>query len=335
MEFISPLSKKEIAQSSYQLFHAIMQAPVSHAYSQEKKWEASRLALHGAYRCAEFLPPVGDPQHILAFLEHHFDLATGDHGENRDEPIENALRALAYASDSATIKGLEGFDPKRPSFVRGVCYAYQHDRPLPLRKAAFSFLPLICDRWFDTPHPIMEPDQANNLYGNWNSIVQSVEHTQNTNKAILSVLLEMINSIHWRPHVAPEDWGLLRYLSSVPDDFQPLRKCIDNPELIQVIRNTEDQTPMLHWLPILWLKHQELVPKVREGLETLTGEISQGRKRTVLNTCQSTIESELGKAERALKQYHPRHTDSGAVALRKKIENLEQAKVSLLAFKNG
>jgi len=335
MALISPLSKKEIAQSSYQLFHVIMQARVSHAYSQEKKWEASRLALHGAYRCDEFLPPVGDPQDVLTFLDHHFDLATGEHGENHNEPIEDALRALAYAPASAAIEDHKGFDPKRPSFVRGICYAYQDDRPLPLRKAAFFFLPLICDKWFDTPHPIMEPDQAKNLYDNWISIAHGVEHMQGTQKAILSVLLEMINSPHWRPHVAPEDWGLLEYLSLVPDDFQPLRKCVNNPELIQAIRNTEHQTPMLNWLPILWLKYRELEPHIRVELEAFTGEMSRGRKRTVLSTCQSTVETELEKTERALTRYPTWSSDPIAVTLKKKIENLEQAKVSLLAFKNG
>jgi len=331
MELISPLSKNEIAQNSYRLFHVIMQAPVTDVYSREKKWEASRLALHGAYRCDKFLPPVGDPLDVLIFLDHHFDLITGDHGENHDEPIENALCALAYASDPATIEGLKGFDPTQPSFVRGICYAYQGDRPLLLRKAAFFFLPLIGDRWFDTPDPIMKPDQAKNWYGNWNSIVHGVEHTQDTQKAILSVLLEMINSPHWRPHVAPEDWELLKYLSSVPDDFRPLRKCIDNPELIGVIRDTENQTPTLHWLPILWLKHQELDSRVREGLETFTGEIAQGGKRMVLNTCLSTMDSELEKAERALMQYTACPDDPAAVALRTKIETLQQAKVSLLS----
>jgi len=331
IQLISPLSGNEVAQKSYRLFRAVMQAPASHVHSQEKKWEASRLALHGAYRCDEFLPPVGDPRDVLTFLEHHFDLATGTHGENHDELIENALRALTYASDLATIEDLKDFDLSQPSFARGICYACQGDRPLQLRKAAFFFLPLICDRWFGTPHPIIEPDQAKNLYGNWNSIVHGVEHTQIAQKAILSVLLEMINSPHWRPYVTPEDWELLKYFGSVPDDFQPLRKCINNPELIQVIRDAENQTPMLYWLPILWLKHQELVPRVREELETFTEEIAQGGKRTVLVICQSTIESELEKAEGALTRHSTWSTDSIAVALRKKIEGLQQAKVFLLS----
>ena len=63
-----------------------MQAPVSPAYSEEKKWSASRLAMHGAYKRNESLPLVGDPRDILAFLGHHFDL-TAEGGESQDEPI--------------------------------------------------------------------------------------------------------------------------------------------------------------------------------------------------------------------------------------------------------
>jgi len=66
---IAPLSENEIARNSYQLFHVIMQAPISLTYSQEKKWEASRLTIHGAYKWEIFLPWVEDPQDILIFLE--------------------------------------------------------------------------------------------------------------------------------------------------------------------------------------------------------------------------------------------------------------------------
>jgi len=37
MQLIASLSENEIAQGSYQLFHVVMQAPVSLTYSQEKK----------------------------------------------------------------------------------------------------------------------------------------------------------------------------------------------------------------------------------------------------------------------------------------------------------
>ena len=331
MELIAPLSENDIAQKSYSLFHTVMQAPVSPAYSQEKKWEAARLAIHGAYKWDKFLPWVEDPHDILTFLDHHFDLAT--RGENQDEPIQNALRALSYASGVVTIEALRRFDPTEPSFVRGICYVFQDDKPFQLRKAALFFLPLIGDRWFNTPHPIMEPDQMRSLCVDWASAVDGIEHTFDVQKATLAVLFGMINSPHWRPHVVMEQWKLLEYFTSVPDDSQPLRRCIDNPELMGAIKTVENPAAMVLWLAILWLKYKELTPQVREQLEAATKEVAQSRRRTDLDMYLSVMGSELKKAEDALSQYNTWSTDPAAIALRTKIDNIQQAHVALVALK--
>jgi hypothetical protein len=277
LELIAPLSDNEIPEKSYQLFHVVMQAPVSPAFPQEKKWAASRLAIHGAYKWDKWLPWVENPHDILVFLNHHFDLATrGD--QNQDEPIQNALRALAYASGPVTIEALEDFDPTEPSFVRGICYIYQGDKPSQLRKAALFLLPLIGDKWFNTPRPIMEPDEMRSLCVNWASAVDRIDHSHEVQKATLVVLLGMMNSPHWRPHIVPEKWKLLEYFASIPDDSQPLRRCINNVELMEAIKGTENLTAMTLWPAILWLKYKELIPEVREQLETATKEIAQGRR---------------------------------------------------------
>ena len=135
MKLIAPLSEDGIAQKSYGLFCVVMQAPVSLAYS-EKKWGASHLTMHGAYKSSKFLPWVEDPQDILTFLDHHFDLVTrGD--ENQDESIRYALRALGFACHPAAIEALNDFDPTGPSFVRGICYVFQDNKSFELRRAAF------------------------------------------------------------------------------------------------------------------------------------------------------------------------------------------------------
>jgi len=101
--------------------------------------------MHGAYNRDRFLPWVEDPQDIIVFLDHHFDLATQG-GKNQDEPIQNALRALAYASNSFTIEALKLFDPAEPSFLRGICYVFQDDsRSSFARPRSFSFLLLSAD----------------------------------------------------------------------------------------------------------------------------------------------------------------------------------------------
>ena len=333
MKLIAPLSDGEIAEKSYELFRVVMQAPVSPAYSQAKKWEVSRLTLHGAYKWDKFLPWVEDPQEILIFLNHHFDLATQGN-QNQDEPIQNALRALAYASGPVTIEALQTFDPTESSFVRGICYIYQDDKPLQLRKAALFFLPLIGDRWFNTPHPIMEPDQMESLCVDWASAIDCVENSYYVQKATLTVLFGMINSPHWRPHIVAEKWKLLENFSSVPDDSQPLMRCIDNPELIEAIRRTRNSIAMTLWPAILWLKYEQLIPEVRGQLETITKEAVQGRE-TDPDVYLSVMESELRKAEDAFAQHDAWSTDPKAIALRRKVQNLQQARTSLVTIKRG
>jgi len=335
MELIAPLSENEIAQRSYHLFRVVMKAPVFLAYSQEMKWEASRLALHGAYKWDKFLPWVGDPQDILTFLGHHFDLV-GRGGRNQHVPIQNALRALVHAPGPATIEALERFDPTQPSFARGICYVFQDDKPFRLHKAALFFLPLIGDRWFNTPHPIMEPDQMRSLCMDWASIVERIEHTYDAQKAILAVLLRMINSPHWRPHIVPENWRLLEYFTSVPDDDAPLRSCLDNPELVDAIKDVEHPNALVLWLVILCWKHEELIPQVQEQLETVMKEIVPGDSRSYLDMCLPVVDSGLKKAKDALQRdTNQWSTDPAANTLRTKIDHLQLAKVSLVALRGN
>ena len=334
LELIATLSENNVAQKSSDLFHVIMQSPVSYAYSQEKKWEASRLTMHGAYKWDKFLPWVGDPSYILSFLGHHFDLATKE-DENQDEPIQNALRALAYASGPATIEALKSFDQTKPSFVRGICYVFQQDKPFQLRKAGLIFLALIGDKWFNTPHPIMESDVMRSLCVDWASAVDGIEHSQDVQKATLTVLFGMINSPHWRPHIVPEKWRLLEHVTSVPDDSQHLRRCVDNPELMETIKNVENPAAMTLWMAILWLRYKDLIPRVREQLETSTKEVAQGTRSSDLEVCLSAMDSEVMKAENALTQFNTWSTDPAPIALRTKIDNLQQARVSLVALREA
>ena len=145
----------------------------------------------------------------------------------------------------------------------------------------------------------------------------------------------MINSSHWRPHIVVEKWKLLEYFISVPEDSQPLRRRINNPELMEAIKDVTNPAAMVLWLAILWLKYKVLIPDVQGQLETITKEVAQGRRRTGLNMYLDVMDSELGKVEDALTQYNTWSTDPAAIALRTKIDNLQQARVSLVALKRG
>ena len=335
LEFFALLSEGDTAGTSYQIFIDVIQAPLSEAYTQEKKWEASRLAMCHTYKWDDFPPLLEDPKEVLAFLVHHFDLATRSGGDD-DESIQNALHTLTYASHRDAIEALDHFDPTEPSFVRGICYVFQGGRPIQLREAALLFLPLIGNRWFNTAEPIMGPDKMRTLCEDWALVADAIEHTPNVQKATLAVLFDMINSPHWRPHIVTEKWQLLEHFTSVSDDSQSLKRCLQNPELMDAISQVDNPVAMFFWLEILWLEYSELTPEVRERLEEATKEVSQGAKRTDLDVYLSVIDSESEKAESALAGYDTEFfVDPAAAKLKAKVGNLQQARAALLVLKEA
>ena len=127
---------------------------------------------------------------------------------------------------------------------------------------------------------------------------------------------------------------LLEHFTLIPDDSQPLRRCIDNPDLIEVIRNVDDQAASFLWLRILWLKYQELIPEVRTQLENVTREVGQGERRADLDKYLETMDSEL-KATEASTQNKTLSKGPGTGDLQTKIENLQAARDALVSLKRG
>lgn len=62
------------------------------------------------------------------------------------------------------------------------------------------------------------------------------------------------------------------YLTSFPDDSQPLRY-VDNPELMVTVRSMAELAIMARWMRILWLRRKELVPVVQRQSEAATMEV--------------------------------------------------------------
>ena len=325
MKLIAPLSMRDVATKSYHLFHVVMRTPISPP-RQEKKCEASRLALHGAYKWIRASPSVGDPGDVLTFLNQRFKMAARD--ENKDESIRDALGALAYASDTpATIEALKRYDATDTSFVRGICSAFKDDRLPQLRAAAVFFLPLIGDKWFNTRDPIMGSDEMKTFCVDWAS---SVDNTRNAQKAALTVLLYMINSPHWRPHIVAEKWKLLEYFPVIPEDCQlPLKMCLTNPGLMHAISEMGNPDAVDLWSKTLWLNYNELAPDVQENLKAATEEAPKCDIIRYLHA----VESELARAEEAKTKYATTSKVPAAVALDRRIVSCRVARGALTAIK--
>ena len=285
MELIAPLSNENVAQESYKLFRIIM----ARSSLQESDWNASRLAMHGAYKSDKFLPEVGDPGDLIAFLEHHFDLATTQ-DKNQDGPIQHALRALIHVSDPSVIR--DRAIPGDPSFAPGILHVFQGDRPLQLRSVALRFLALVSDKWFDTS---LESGKMRNFCAGWASFVDSVGSTAEVEEDTLKVFLGIISSPHWCGDMVLGKWKLLERFA--PGDPR-LSGCISNPELMDEIKDTDDRALVTHWLKILWLRHGGLDDKVREQLEETTKELVDEGRKADLVVCLSAINLELKRVRR-------------------------------------
>jgi hypothetical protein len=167
--------------------------------TQEKKWEASRLAMHGAYKWDKFLPRVEDPQDILTFLDHHFDWLPRWPKPGRADSERFASAGLRLRSRHH--RGSQDFDPTNPrSFAVSAACSRKTSRPSFARPLSSSSLSsatggstLLAQSW--------RPDQMRSLCVDWASAVDRIEHTTTSEKATLVVLLGMINSPHWRPHI--------------------------------------------------------------------------------------------------------------------------------------
>ena len=322
MELIIPLSTPDVATKSYRLFRTVMHT-TTHSWGT---WEASRLALHGAYKGGD-LPPVDDPRDALTFLNYHFELAL--QGENQDEPIQDALRALAYASGPAAIKAVD-FDLTQPSFVRGIRFAFEANRPREVREAALFFLPLIGDTWFDAAYGII-PGEMGSFCVDWATAVDSIEHTERAKKAILMALFHMMDSPNWR-HLIPEGkWKLLKYYPSIPEDCQPWKKCLENPKLVADISQVTDPEAIALWPRVLWLKYDELTPPVQEALIEVT-KSAQGRRH--IDTYYQEVSQSLEEAEGARMMYETWSYEPVVIALERKIKSDQRAIDALKAIKS-
>ena len=323
MKLIAPLSRADVATKGCRLFQTIIHTPVSPTHSEEK-FEASRLALHSTCEGGEPLLLVNDPQGTLNFLNPGLELTI--QGKDQDAPIHNALRALAYASNPATINTPGHLD--LASFVHGIRFAFEAGRPHKLREAALLALPLISDEWFDAARRII-PNKMGDFCQDWATVVDSIEHTSDAKKAILTTLFHMMDSPHWRPHIPEGKWKLLEYYSLVPDDCRPLKRCLENQELLTAISQVTDPEAFALWPRILWSKYDELTPKIQEALK----EVTKAAPRSHIDECYPKVGESLEEAELERLKYPTWSNDPAAAALDRKIRSIREANDALKAIK--
>lgn len=98
-------------------------------------------------------------------------------------------------------------------------------------------------------------------------------------------------------------------------------------DLVDAIRDVDEPSTMVLWFAMLWLKHTELVPVVREQLEATTMELVRGSRKADLDMYLSVADVELEKTEEL--KYHMWSTDSAAIEPRKKTDCFKQSREML------
>lgn len=336
MKLIAPVEDNTVCQNSYSLFRTIIVS----SFDKEDLWKAARFAVHGAYKWDRFLPWVQDPNDLIKFLSHHFELQAKGEDEIAVEPIQDTLRALAYASGEATVEALRKFDPTEKWFINGVRKAFESDRGFQTRKASLFLMPVIQDRWFDDSlkEDVMPDEQKAEFCKNWSSAVDGIEHTHDVKKATASTLFSLLNSNKWRPHINEDKLKLMEWFTVLPDESKPFSACKKNPEILSWLRS-KAETPtegegknsskanqglMKLWLAILWLDYVELPEAVRDQVLEVT-KVVISKVRHDVNFVTVVMEAEKERYQTELKEYPLWSIDDKATTLRTRVDNLNSS----------
>ena len=342
MKLIATVEDNTVCQSSYSLFRVILASP----FDKEDIWRASRFAVHGAYKWDRFLPWVQDPGDLLKFLSHHFEIQAKGEGEIAGEPIQDTLRALAYASGEATVEALKKFDLTQKWFIDGLQKAFENDRQFQTRKAALFLMPIFQDRWFDDSlrEDVVSDDLKSKFCKNWASAVDGIEHTHDVRKATGSTLFSMLNSNKWRPHIVEDKLKLMEWFTILPEGSKPFNACKKNPEILPWLQSKAEnptegegknsakanQGLMKLWLAILWLDYVNLPEAVRDQVLEMTNVVIS-KVRHDVNFITVVMEAEKERYQTELKEYPLWSIDDKATALRTKVENLNSNMEKFLA----
>ena len=288
------------------------------------KWDAARLAMHGAFKWEGFYPMVSSPQEVLSFLGYHFDLEAK--GEDQGEAIQYAIRALAFGASSTCLDALAQFDPTVQPFFDGIRSLFHPDKSHELKKAGLCFLSHIEARWFPVFSEHVSPDAVQDFCEELVSVVNDVFVDElEAKRAATTVLLSMADVSTFRLHIPLHMWEHLEFVHELKEDSHPLRRCKDNLDIIPALRRKKDHKPLLLWLAILWREITRLDLKIQEQVaEATTRAVDQSPH--VEDFLLLLLNAEETRLEEKLRAFSSWSTDQGVEALRLKLYELRESR---------
>ena len=268
---------------------------------------------------------VSGPQEVLSFLEYHFDLQTK--GENQEEAIQYALRALAFGSSQTCLDTLAQFDPTVNPFFDGIRSLFHPDKPHELKKAGLCFLTHIEARWFPVFSEHVSPDTVQDFCEDLVSVINEVFVDElEVKRAATTALLSMADASTFRLHIPLHMWEHLEFVHELKEGSNPLRRCKDNPDIIPALRRTKDQKPLLLWLAILWREITKLDPKIQEQVvDATTRAVAQSPH--VEDFLLLLLNAEETRLEEKLRAFSAWSTDVEVETLRLKLYELRESRI--------
>ncbi|KAF9785097.1 hypothetical protein BJ322DRAFT_807317 [Thelephora terrestris] len=326
IRLVAPLQNAIVASSCYDLFRVIL----SSSFEEEEIWAAARPAVHGAFKWDPFLPWIGDPDDIIKFLAHHFAIQATGEDDVATQPIEDALRGLAYAISDETLEALKKLDWADRLFVDGIRKAYEEGRPFQTLKAGLYFMKIVQDRWFDDSlEDVMSEEEKGEFCQSWSSAVNEMEATVPVMEAACTTFLVVLKSKKWRSHMPEEMLRRMYWITSLPLDCMPLTACKEDVSILPWLRSRVDEAgedtekPKMWklWLAILWSDYTNLPKKVRDQvLDVTKAVISKSRHDVSFVSCILAGEKEKYKGK--LDEYEAVSLEDEPEKLRGKLEGL-------------
>jgi len=304
LQLVTRLATPDVADASYELFRTIM----SPDNLTDQHWEAARLAIHGAFQrsIGDFvIPLVGEPKEILKFLDYHLGLQGT--GEDHSSSIALALEATLSELDDnrpgpLVAASIRNFDCASPSFVRGMCSIMHSSAPPSLPWQAIDFIAIIPDRWFNSPVPVMEPEEMSEFCEHLAvSMIDYGVFLPLTMRSGLSIFFGMLRSSEWRKHIVNRSWRMLAHCTLVEEEQESFRWCLQNAtELLEFTRQLPDGEGLKWWYGTLWFHFDKLDPTIRGEVERIARDMSLGDGLSDLRLYLNLIDQEVAKTRREM-----------------------------------
>lgn len=281
--------------SSYGLFKAIMAS----GSLTDQQWEASRMALQEAFIGDWDPSEIGEPKELLRFLDHHVYLQ--GIGESHGPSISAAAYALTE-NFRETLERDVDFDWTSPSFVRGIRSVMRPHNPVLDRRHTAELIALISGKWFNSPVPIMEPEDMSEFSEHVTKFMDEAIHKPITKRMGVTIIFGMLCSPEWRKHIKYRFWSVLAYCALV-HELESVGWCLQNAlELLEFTRGLADSEGLKWWCWTLWFYYDKLDTTTRDEVKKIAVDMLNKDGLSDLNFYLSLIKEEIGRVRQQVEK---------------------------------